>query len=93
MVLNTSTITVYPEKRREFLQTVKQLLSPINRAVGCKQFRLYIDVADEDSSLLLGEWESEADLDNYLRSNPHAILHGAIIVLGKERKELKAIVD
>lgn len=93
MIVNTSAVTVYPEKRVEFLQTVKHLLGPINRAVGCKRFRLYVDVADEDSSLLLGEWESEADLDNYLRSNPHAILHGAIMVLGKERKELKAIVD
>ena len=93
MILSTSSITVYPEKRTEFLQTVRHLLAPINRAVGCKRFLLYVDVADEDSALLLGEWESEADLDNYLRSNPHAILHGAIMLLGKERKELKAIVD
>ncbi|HKP38386.1 MAG TPA: antibiotic biosynthesis monooxygenase family protein [Pyrinomonadaceae bacterium] len=93
MVLNTSSVTVFPEKREEFLQTITQLLEPINGAAGCKRFRLYVDVADENSSLLLGEWESEADLDNYLRSADHAILHGAIMILGKQRNELKAIVD
>jgi quinol monooxygenase YgiN len=93
MILNTSSILVYPEKRVEFLQTITQLLAPINRAAGCKRFRLYVDITDENSSLLLGEWESEADLDNYLRSTDHAILHGAIMVLGKQRNELKAIVD
>ncbi len=86
MVVNTSSITVYPEKRLEFLQTMTQLLVPINSAAGCKRFRLYIDVADENSSLLLGEWESEADLDSYRRSTYHAILQGAIMVLAKPEK-------
>ena len=93
MVLNTSSITVYPEKRAEFLQTIAQLLAPINRSVGCKGFRLYVDAADENSSLLIGEWETETDLDNYLKSTDHAILHGAIMVLSKQSNELKAIVD
>ena len=93
MVLNTSSITVYPEKRAEFFQTIAQLLAPINGAAGCKGFRLYVDVADENSSLLIGQWETESDLDNYLSSTDHAILHGAIMVLGKQSDELKAIVN
>ncbi len=93
MVVNTSKITVYPGKRAEFLQTVAQLLDPINEAAGCKAFRLYVDVSDENSSLLIGEWETEADLENYLSSSDHAVLHGAIKVLGKRSSELKAIVD
>jgi len=93
MVLNTSSITVYPEKRAEFLQTVAQLLTPINGAAGCKGFRLYVDAADENRSLLIGEWETEKDLDNYLKSTDHAILHGAIMVLSMQSNELKAIVN
>jgi quinol monooxygenase YgiN len=93
MVLNTSSITVYPEKRAEFLQTVAQLLVTINRTAGCRAFRLYVDAADENSSLLLGEWETERDLDNYLKSTDHAILHGAIMVLSEKSNELKATVD
>lgn len=93
MILNTSSITVYPEKRTEFLQTVAELLNQIKGTAGCKGFRMYVDVTDENSSLLLGEWETESDLDNYLKSTDHAILHGAIMVLGKQGNELKAIVD
>jgi len=93
MIVNTSRITVYPEKRAEFLQTVRQLLEPITRAKGCMAFHLYVDVADENSSLLVGEWETESDLNNYLRSTDHAILHGAITVLSKGSNELRAIVN
>jgi quinol monooxygenase YgiN len=93
MVLNTSSITVYPEKRTEFLQTVAELLAQIKGSAGCREFRLYVDVSDENSSLLLGEWETERDLDNYLKSTDHAILHGAIMVLGKKSTDLKAVVD
>jgi quinol monooxygenase YgiN len=93
MILNTSAITVYPEKRNEFLQTVAELLAQIKGTAGCRGFHLYVDVADENSSLLVGEWETEGDLENYLRSSDHAILHGAITVLGKKSNELKAIVN
>jgi quinol monooxygenase YgiN len=93
MVLNTSTVTIYPEKRAEFFQTMNQLLEPLNETAGCKAFRLYVDVADENSSLIISEWDSEADLNNYLNSADHAILHGAITVLSKRSSELKAVVN
>lgn len=93
MVLNTSSVTIYPEKRAEFFQTMTQLLKPLNGAAGCKAFRLYVDVADENSSLIISEWDTEADLNNYLNSADHAILHGAITVLSKRSSELKAVVN
>ena len=93
MVPNTSSVTIYPEKRAEFLQTMRQLLAPLNGAAGCKAFRMYVDVADENSSLIISEWDTEADLNNYLNSADHAILHGAITVLSKRSSELKAVVN
>jgi quinol monooxygenase YgiN len=93
MVLNTSSITVYPEKRAEFFQTMTQLLKPLNGTAGCKAFRMYVDVADENSSLIISEWDSETDLNNYLSSADHAILHGAITVLSKRSRELKAVIN
>ena len=92
MFVNTSSITVYPEKRAEFFQTMKQLLAPLNRTAGCKAFRVYVDVADENSSLVISEWETERDLNNYLNSADHAVLHGAIMLLSKDSSELKSIV-
>jgi heme-degrading monooxygenase HmoA len=93
MVLNTSSITVYPEKRAEFFQTMTQLLEPLNGTVGCKTCKLYVDVSDENSSLIISEWETEADLNNYLNSADHAVLHGAITVLSKRSSELKAVIN
>lgn len=93
MVLNTSSVTIYPEKRAEFFQTMTQLLEPLNSTAGCKAFRLYVEVADENSSLIISEWDSETDLNNYLNSADHAILHGAITVLSRRSSELKAVVN
>lgn len=93
MVLNTSTVTIYPEKRAEFFQTMTQLLEPLNGTAGCRAFRLYVDIADENSSLIISEWETETDLNNYLNSPDHAVLHGAITVLSKRSSELKAVIN
>jgi quinol monooxygenase YgiN len=93
MIMSTERITVYPEKRAEFLQTVGQLLEPIKSAKGCKAFHLYVDVTDENSSLLMGEWETESDLNDYLRSIDHAILHGAITVLSQRSTDLKLTIN
>jgi quinol monooxygenase YgiN len=92
MIVNTSRVTVRPEKRNEFLQTIKQLLEPIKAAKGCLAFNLYVDAVDENSSLLVSEWYSESDLNNHLRSNDFAILRGAIMVLGSRTEETRARV-
>lgn len=93
MIVRTSRITVYPEKRGEFLQTVTQLLEPSKGSKGCLTFRLYVDVTDENSSLLISEWETESDLNEYLHSADFAILHGAITVLSRRSSEFKAIAN
>jgi quinol monooxygenase YgiN len=93
MIVNTSRIKVFPDKRAEFLQTVAQLLEPIKRIKGCLNFRLYVDPADENSSLLMSEWETESDLNNYLRSHDFAILHGAITVLSQGSDDLRATAN
>jgi len=92
MIVSTTRITVHPDKRGEFFQTIKRLVEPINAAKGCRTFRLYFDATDENSSLLMGEWETEVDLSNYLRSNDFAILCGAITVLSTQYTNFHGIV-
>lgn len=92
MIVNTTRITVSPEKRFELFQTVGRLLAPINAIKGCRTFHFYVDTADENSSLLLSEWDSETDLDEYLHSNDFAILNGAITVLSTSSSGSKALV-
>lgn len=81
-----------PEKRTEFFQTVGRLLDPIKGAKGCRTFDFYLDASDENSTLLVSEWETESDLNNYLDSNDFAVLRGAITVLGVRSIHSKAHV-
>ena len=92
MILNTARMTVRPDKRAEFYQTIGNLLEPIKSAAGCRGFRFYVDTTDENSSLLIGEWDSEADLENHLRSNDFAVLRGAITLLCTRQVELRAFI-
>ena len=92
MIVKTTKITVRPEKRVELAQTIGRLLGPIKNVKGCRTIRFYLDAADENSSLLLSEWETESDLERYLRSDDFAILRGAITVLSIGCTESRSLV-
>jgi len=92
MIVNTTRITVPPEKRTEFLQTIGRLMEPIKRAKGCRTLDFYLDAADENSTLLVSEWETETDLNAYLKSNDFAVLSGAITVLSIRSIDSRASV-
>ena len=93
MIVKTTRILVKPEKRIELVQTISRLLGPIKNVKGCRSIRFYLDAADENSSLLLCEWETESDLDRYIRSNDFSILRGAIMVLSAGTTDSKAYVS
>ena len=92
MIVNTTRITVQPEKRTEFLQTIGRLIHPSKNARGCRSFDFYLDATDDNSTLLVSEWETEKDLDDYLESNDFAVLRGAIKVLSVRSIDAKASV-
>jgi|GEM_PF-1015990 len=92
MIVNTTRITVMPDKRKEFFQTINQMLGPIRASTGCLSFNVYVDSTDENSSLLVSEWDTEHDLNIHLRSNDFAILHGAMAVLGTQIEEFRALI-
>lgn len=83
---------MHPEKRTELFQTIGRLLEPSKGAKGCREFRFYLDTADENSSLLMSEWETESDLNNYLSSNDFAVLKGAIKVLDIHSIDSKSLI-
>ena len=55
-------------------------------------FRHYIDASDENSSLLIAEWETDSDLNNYLRSDNFAILRGAITLFSTHCTDFRPLV-
>ena len=92
MIVNTTRITIQPEKRTEFFQTIGRLLDPMKSAKGCRSLDFYLDAVDENSTLLVSEWDTERDLDDYLESNNFAVLRGAITVLSVRCIDSKANV-
>lgn len=92
MIVNSTRITVTPEKQKEFFLTINQVLEPIRASEGCVSFNVYVDSYDENSSLLVSEWDTEADLDVHLHSGDFAILRGAISVLGVRMDEYRALI-
>jgi quinol monooxygenase YgiN len=92
VIVNTTRITVDPDNRTELFQTIGRLLEPIKHAKGCLNFRFYVDATDENSSVLISEWETESDLDNYLHSDDFAVIRGAITVLSAQSNQLQGVV-
>ena len=97
MIVNTTRLTVRPENRGELFQTIRPLLDPIRREKGCLTYRFYVDANDENSTVLIGEWESQEAWTNHLRSRDFAVLLGAITILSSpdsiDFKLLSAIAD
>ncbi len=87
---STAVITVFihmrarPEKRREFLQTILAMTEPAMKQTGCLRRHLYQDTRDEDSFVMLEEWETRADLDRHVRSDWFHILLGTRNLLQEE---------
>lgn len=48
---------------------------------GCLAYQFYIDAVDENSSILISEWNSREDWLNHLHSRDFAVLLGAITIL------------
>lgn len=97
MIVNTTRMTVRPENRCELFQTIRPLLDPIRREKGCLAYSFYVDANDENSTVLIGEWESQEAWTNHLRSRDFAILLGAIAILSSpasiDFKLLSAVAD
>jgi quinol monooxygenase YgiN len=83
MIVTTVRVLVPRENHREMAQTVRSLLRSIRRQKGYLGSNLYLDLGEDEAFCLMGEWETEEDLKNHLRSEDFAILYGAINLLKK----------
>ena len=81
MIVSTTKISVKPENRKEFLQTLNSLIGGIRHGKGCVSYNLYQGVENDNAFMLIEEWETQADLDNHLRSDRFGVLLGALNLL------------
>jgi len=81
-VVSAARITVRPEKRKELVMTLDSLLDEIRSEKGCRAYRFYGDDKEEDSFMLISEWETRSDWDRHLHSEHFTILQGSLGILG-----------
>ncbi len=67
MIIVILRMIVRPEKREEFIKTIRMMLEPTRVEAGCKSCCFYQDVSSENAFLFVEQWESQLDLDNHLR--------------------------
>ena len=79
-------LTIRPESRREFFQTIVPLTKRILRERGCVNSRLYEEMGDENSLMLVEEWEAESEWKDHRTSENFAVLLGLANVLGIPEK-------
>ena len=81
MFVSSTKIAVPYENRKEFLQTLHPLIDGIRHEKGCVRYDVYQDVENENTFILIEEWETRADLDEHLRSDRFGVLLGALKLL------------
>ncbi len=78
----TSLLTPAPEKRDEFLQTLRSLRVEIAREPGCRLCVVCADVDGGDHFVLMSEWQDQASLLAHMASDHFRVLSGASRLLG-----------
>ena len=80
-IISTAKLAVRPEKRRELCLTISALITRIRREDGCRTYRFYGEVGDQNSFTLIGEWETWDAWDHHLASDNFAVLIGSLRLL------------
>lgn len=83
-IVSAARFTVTPEHRRELLLTISPLLELIRGKAGCRSYRFYAEDGDQDTFLLVGEWETREAWDHHLKSDHFAVLLGSLRLLSSQ---------
>ena len=81
-IMSAARITVRPEHRRELCLTISALLDRIRHEKGCRTYNFYGEVEDQNSLILIGEWDTLSAWENHLKSDAFAVLIGSVRLLG-----------
>ena len=79
-------VRVRPEKRREFLESLRTL--PASAPNGPECHKTLQDVDDPSLICWRGEWTSRENLSAFMASNAYSALKGAVSILGSLRGEV-----
>ena len=83
---------VLSEKRMELSQTIGSLIGSIRERKGCRRCDFCQSIEDENELLLLEEWDTQENLESYLKSGRFGVLRGAMNLL-KEPYEMNLLKE
>jgi quinol monooxygenase YgiN len=68
MIITLLQLKVSPKQRLNVLKTIHSMIGPTSAKSGCIDCGFYSKTQNDDELILLEKWESQADLENYIRS-------------------------
>nr|WP_320015138.1 putative quinol monooxygenase [uncultured Desulfobacter sp.] len=83
MIAVRITLDVLPEKQLELIQTLFTLIKPVGKEHGCKIYKVYRDIKDENNFCLFEEWETREDLEQHIKTLRFKVLLGTKTLLRK----------
>ena len=84
LILSTLRMVVRPERRSDLLETMRGMLEPARVERGCLSYRLYEDVEDKNTFVLLEEWATQEDIERHLRTDNQRRLLALMDFLSKQ---------
>jgi quinol monooxygenase YgiN len=76
-------IEIKPYKRDEFVNSMRSFLGKIRKEKGCLDFSVYQDSDNENTHLVVGEWETRQAMEKHFQTHEFELLIGAARVLGE----------
>ncbi len=65
---------VRPGRRSDLLETMRGMLEPTRVERGCLSYRLYEDVENRNTFVLLEEWATQEDIERHIRTDNQRLL-------------------
>ena len=82
MVIGTLRIPVSSECHAEILEVLQSVVGPMLAQPGCAGCQIYEEHRPDDAIVLSERWESEAALEEHIRSDAYRRVLGAIELSG-----------
>ncbi len=71
MILATLRVNISRDKKDSAMEILKSITGLLHLEPGAVNWRIYRDLDDKQAITLVQEWESQTDLDNYIRSKEY----------------------
>ena len=69
MIIVTLRMTVRPDKRHDFTESIRGMLGPTRVERGCISYCLYEDIENKNTFTLVEEWKTRDDLEKHVRTD------------------------